>query len=257
MSDEITVADVGTASMLPAGSTSPEDARDAVKKVSQLERMLKAAGKYGEYASKYISLEARTYIDVAKIIGSADDLSGIHWRKRELIEWLHDMPQKQMEEVYGECVEHGVRIGAVYNNYVKTISDNVKNERVIEKSREMLGEYLATDRVKVSAEGMYGVEPEIADAVVNRVRTKLIHHGAVCIGGGEYVNPESDIAKPELDKAMRIRAQSILADIRALYELPIRSGIETDMLEVEYPWVCAVGRPYQKRVEARVHFSLA
>ena len=252
MSAEIVHCDIGVASMLPAGATSPQDASDAVKKVSQLEKLLKAAGQYGEYASKYIALEARTYIDVAKVIGSVSELSGVHSKKRDLIEWLHDMSPSAMEDVFNECVEHGVRISAVFNNYVKTVSDSRKNKRVIEKSRELLGEYLATDKVVVSLDSLYDVEPEIKDAVSNRVRTKLIQHGAVCIGGSTYINPESDIARSELEKAMRIRAKSILADIRALCELPVRAGIETDVLRHEYPWVEAVGGTYPQRVERRI-----
>lgn len=202
--------------LVPSDAETKQDAAEALDKIGQFKKLLEAAGVYASNADKFIALEARTYIDAARLAGSVYE-TDIKPHQRRVIEWLCSLSHEQQEEAYQECVSGGIRLVTLMNYEKKNKDSYYCNKLAAEQVGKLVGEFVNNGEVTIPHPFYCGIEERAADGLAMRTRASIIRVGGVCIGDNHYVLPETH--QEDLMKAITIRAKSIGGDLKSVYEL--------------------------------------
>ncbi len=215
MSEELSL--VRTAqTLVPSDATTKQDAAEALNRLGQFKKMLEAAGVYGSNAAKFIALEARTYIDAARLAGDVRD-ADMRPHQRRIIEWLCGLTEEQQEDAYQECVDRCIRLVTLMNEEKRDKDSYYNNKFAAEQVGKLVGKFVNDGEVTIPSPFYVGIEERASDGLAMRTRANIIRVGGVCVGDNRYVLPETH--QDELMDAITIRARSIGRDIGSVIEL--------------------------------------
>ena len=244
--------------------TTKDDASNVLNDLAKLKKMLEAVDKYHEYAKRYISFEARTYVDIANLPGDASKIKASQKKKKVLLA-VSRMTAEEKTALIKKCEKECTSIVNVVDQMMIEESRDQASAAAMEQSRSCLIEYERNGRVTldiVAPHGLKRFEP-IFDAVENRTKDRMLRMGAVGIGGGTYVNPDKCGNWHEMESAFEIRARSIRSDILSAYSLITRISKDENwkfsLGSGGYEWIFALNAYFNasERVKERMRETFA
>lgn len=209
------------------GIIDADSARDAVDSIDQLEDMLNAAKKFGEYASKFCLLECQVWIKISKTEGADKKLS----KGKKLVEWLRGKNDDELREIVDKC-SCGTRIGVVRSREIgrnrsereltelKRISDKIFSEA------EQCGVVRNPISRYYEEWSMQGKpDPRDVRTFQERTHQKLLSDGFLGLGdgSGEFLRVES-CDRHDIEKIVANRLRRIMADVTNLCKICNDSG---------------------------------
>lgn len=218
MSSELAAVEVPNVASLCPPNPTKQQAKNAIDNMRTLKHALEAAKKYGEYAKKYIALEARTYIDIANAYDAQSlELSG---SAKKIAEFLRGMDHDKQQQYVKRCVDSGIRLITIVNNELRKREeeDDIAwaKEEVLKAKRDfkLSGRINLKERHLISSSW----NDFATNAILDEAKDYMLKAGAVGIGNYVYVDPKR-CSDEELQQAISIRLKSVLDDLFALHDI--------------------------------------
>lgn len=191
---------------------------EEVKQVENAKKLLEIAEEYHKVAGEYCALEAEAMFRLSELKPNESDNIGT--KLSRLIRFLRDHAGER-ESIINVCKNDAMSIYA-YKKQQDMIDRNADAKcRMHDVVDSKIEEYKRFGRTAIGTTDLLkghkvtDTNVRVADGMNERLRDKLLRMGAVGIGNGVYVKPSKDNA----EKALRIRLDSIEADINALADL--------------------------------------
>ena len=205
-----------------AGISTAADMAAEIRNIENAKKLLEIADEYHAVAGEYCALEAEAYFRLAELRIPYDVKLGT--KKSRVVEFLKEHRDEKEKIVKAcraravsiftykkeeDCIDRmGGDVGALSRAFDRKLEEFRRTGKTVIGTAELLRGMKVTE-----------VDKRIADGMNERLRDKLLGIGAVGIGDGVYAMP----SKENVEKAIRMRLESIKADIYALAGL-----IQTD-----------------------------
>ncbi len=210
------------------GIIDSKTAKDAVKRIEAVKKLMEAAEQYGAYASQFCEQEALLFFRIAEIEGSEDELPAA---KRRMVEWLRGKNEQERADLLEQCKD-GSRLHVLFNRETrqKVSYDPLKDcDRI---SQDIVKEALRTGRTTLTKATFYqrAAHPEKLDdsairAYVESTRDKLLKKNVLGLGDGNgtYVSPDK-CDRMEVAAIVKTRLESIVADLKTIKQICSQTG---------------------------------
>lgn len=203
-------------------------AKDAVKRLEAVKKLMEAADQYGAYASQFCEQEALLFFRIAEIECSENELTAA---KRRMVEWLRTKNDDEKAEILEQCRD-GQRLHVLFNRETrqKVSYDPLKDcDRI---SQDIVKEAMRTGRTTLTKATFYqrAAHPERLDdsairAYVESTRDKLLRKNVLGLGDGNgtYVSPDK-CDRMEIAAIVKTRLESIVADLKTIKQICAQTG---------------------------------
>lgn len=215
---------------LKAGSALPpnatvEQAEVVANDLPRFKKLLEAANVYAQKATEFIRLEAQTWVDITKLCFIGIEKRGnksyvqvigdFTYDQKIIMSYVGSISDEERHALPDLCANEGKRVVSYAKQYYRGKAEEEKIERAEEEVDFICQQFNKNGRVNISGKfDRYRLSDFSKSAISDRTKDRLITCGAVGIGNGEYVSPDKCDVR-ELCQALKIRINSIIADIRA------------------------------------------
>lgn len=206
------------------GDVGHKEDSELIGDVALLERLLRRAHRFGDYAKRFALLEFETYLEISRHV--TESMRG-RVKDGYVIDFLVTLDDAQVEEVRKK-VASGVRLKTIVNEKHRCDATNDNFAKLRNMSDEIVADYRRSGSATCSASIFYeGVcrksstthvmSVDIVDMFTRETRERLLKAGAVSIGdgSGRYFNP----GDKDTGKAIANRIKEIKADIMAVVRI--------------------------------------
>ena len=205
------------------GAVDSDAAKDAVDAVADLERTLKFARQFGEYASQFCLLEARTYIKISEYEDAEDKLSR---REKNLVAWIRTKTSQEIADILEKCAR-GIRIDNIRNRDCATSRKERSVTECKRISEEIVNEALTTGKTRLSKSRFYEestgggkLDPEVVSAFTESTRDKLLRSNVYGVGDGSGCYIATRVCnRRDVTKIVSNRLRSIADDLKSIKQI--------------------------------------
>lgn len=226
----------------------PEEASAVVEDVTLLESLLKHAHQYGEKATEYCILEARTYVRIASLYQgwSYEDREKfqqvVSLKVRRIVFWIAEKSDDDLAIVFSR-VANGSRIENVRREEMQITRYMAKQDKYKAAATRIVESFKQHGEVAVNLEsfcdsfgGRGEIDAKTACVWIEQARKEVRKLGGVGLGGGDgkYVAIIADNDEQRLDMAKAIlnRLRSVENDLKRMDEICQMIGIKPPVKEI-------------------------
>lgn len=197
-----------------------DGAKEFIKKLDTLEKLLKATDKWHENACKFCMLEAQALCRIAEL-NLLNTFKG-NYRKQHLIEWLQELTQEKRDELIKNCFENGCSITFFYKQYCNEQDKTEAIEMLHEHTQAIMNDFKETGAVSIRLYDNYikGCDRVLGQDVINDhidgVRNKLLLAGGYGIEDGKGTYATAEKAGDMATEMLNVRIKGLMRDIESI-----------------------------------------
>ncbi len=198
-----------------------DDVEIYLKRLKDLEKLLKAADEFRRMAEKYIRLEASVYSRIITL-GMVDDVPAKQYG-RKVVEWFSGLNKEQRDSIIDECAKSGMTINAYWKNVVHE-RDMVEREikYMEQEAQDAIEEFTENGTVELGEFFRSADKPnsriprDVVAGYKDQTRKKIRELGGHGLGDdkGTYMTKEK--AAEASNDIVRNKVKSIAADVQRL-----------------------------------------
>ena len=210
-----------------ADGVTPTSAKYAAGMLKSLEEQIKAADRWGEYASKFCVLEFQMWIKIAEVEGSEEKLNAT---QKDTVAWIRSKSKEELDELLEICRE-GRKIRTIIleerrANRSEIVEHNKDAEykRISDKIVDNLDKFGFTTLTPSSfienwRNTFAAPDSKTVKAYIESTRDRLLKKNAYGLGDSGTYMLIKKCSDKNIASIVETRIKSILADLHSLAEI--------------------------------------